>query len=353
MNFKNLFCIASSFLSVFLFAEEAKTSTPTEPVSKEVVAEAAPVAEKSVAAPEAASEAEKEETVTDKDKKVVSPFIPWENQVKVCTWNMRWFPSGSPVVKPAKDEYKRSESAARFLNWQKVDIVMLQEVRSAEVVTNLIKMMERPGMKVAACTQFPTLPTDPVPQHQNAIITHYPVIDSGFAKWEKDGELEPPRGYAYAVIDCEGTLILCFSVHFKSNFIAKEEDSVKTPIINRQTREATARQFVAIADTLSKKEYDGRKIEAVFLAGDFNTSIFDENFKGEKTIQTIIDGGYRDVYADVPADQRETMPATKWHSSTVFDYIFYKGDKKLNDPYVAPKSWISDHRLVSIKFIKK
>ena len=283
----------------------------------------------------------------------MSPFIPWEDQVKICTWNMRWFPSGSPVKKPAKDEYKRTDSAARFLNWQKVDVVMLQEVRSAEVVTNLVKQMERPNMKVAACTEFPTLPTDPVPAHQNAIITHYPVIESGFAAWKQEGELVLPRGYAYAVIDCEGTLVLCFSVHFKSNFIAEGEDPETTPIINRKTREATARQFVAIADEFSKKEYDGRKIDAVFLAGDFNTSIFDPNFAGETTIQTIKDGGYRDVYADVPVEERETMPATKWHASTVFDYIFYKGNKKLNDPYIAPKSWTSDHRLVSIKFIKK
>ena len=286
------------------------------------------------------------------DKPVISNAIPQKNQIKVCTWNMRWFPSGSPVQKPAKDEYKRTDSAARFLNWQKVDIVMLQEVRSAEVVTNLIKQMERPDMKVAACTEFPTLPTDPVPSHQNAIITHLPVIDSGYAKWEKAEELEPPRGYAYAVVDYEGTLVLCFSVHFKSNFIAEGEDPEKTPIINRKTRELTARQFVAIADKLSKKEYNGRKIEAVFLAGDFNTSIFDENFKGETTIQTIIDGGYCDVYADVSQDKRETMPATKWHPSTVFDYIFYKGEKKLDDPYIAPKQWISDHRMVTIKLVK-
>lgn len=293
------------------------------------------------------------ETTPKADKPDVSPFIPWEDQVKICTWNMRWFPSGSPVKKPAKDEYKRTDSAARFLNWQKVDVVMLQEVRSAEVVTNLIKQMERPDMKVVACTAFPTLPTDPVPSHQNAIISHFPVLESGYAAWEKADGLEPPRGYAYAVLDCNGVLTLCFSVHFKSNFIAEGEDKEKTPIINRKTRELTARQFVAIADKLSQKEFDGRKIEAVFLAGDFNTSIFDDNFKGETTIKTIIDGGYRDVYADVPQDKRETMPATKWHSSTVFDYIFYKGEKKLDDPYIAPKSWISDHRLVSIKLITK
>ncbi len=286
------------------------------------------------------------------EKAAISPSIPQKNQIKVCTWNMRWFPSGSPVQKPAKDEFKRTDSAARFLNWQKVDIVMLQEVRSAEVVTNLIKQMDRPDMKVAACTEFPTLPTDPVPSHQNAIITHLPVIASGYAKWEKTEELEPPRGYAYAVVDYDGSLVLCFSVHFKSNFIAADEDPEKTPIINRKTRELTARQFVAIADKLSNQEYNGRKVEAVFLAGDFNTSIFDENFKGETTIQTIIDGGYRDVYADVPQDKRETMPATKWHPSTVFDYIFYKGEKKLNDPYIAPKQWTSDHRMVTIKLVK-
>jgi endonuclease/exonuclease/phosphatase family metal-dependent hydrolase len=296
---------------------------------------------------------EVKDTTPDVEKPAISQFIPNKNAVKICTWNMRWFPSGSPVQKPAKDEFKRTDSAARFLNWQKVDVVMLQEVRSAEVVTNLIKQMERPDMKVVACTAFPTLPTDPVPSHQNAIISHFPVLESGYAAWEKADGLEPPRGYAYAVLDCNGVLTLCFSVHFKSNFIAEGEDQEKTPIINRKTRELTARQFVAIADKLSQKEFDGRKIEAVFLAGDFNTSIFDDNFKGETTIKTIIDGGYRDVYADVPQDKRETMPATKWHSSTVFDYIFYKGEKKLDDPYIAPKSWISDHRLVSIKLITK
>lgn len=51
--------------------------------------------------------------------------------VKVCAWNMEWFPSGTKEPKPANEEAKRVDSAARFLKWQNADIVLMEEMRDA------------------------------------------------------------------------------------------------------------------------------------------------------------------------------------------------------------------------------
>ena len=290
-----------------------------------------------------------------------------DDGVRVAAWNMRWFPSGYPVTNVAlrtasdvKYESYRINTAARFIRRQEADLVLLEEIRSAEVASILAQTCDDVmtnaaslGWKLNACTAFATPPDAAVPAHQNAIISHYDAIDSGWREWKEEGGLKPPRGFVYAVFDFGGSLSAFVGVHLKSNFIPKDApDPEGAPAVNRKLREISARQLVAFAKEIKGKDYNGRKVKNVVVGGDFNTSIFDEKYKDEKTITTMLGAGFRDCHKGL-AD-RNTMPESKWYPPTCFDYLFILGKGEVFSPVVAPpakfgknKANLSDHQMIS------
>lgn len=274
----------------------------------------------------------------------VQPKEPGE--VRIGAWNMKWFPSGSKDPKPAREENKRLGSAARFLRWQLMDVVMFEEMRSAEVCSNLVKHSAIEGFRVNACSQFPR--QGKFPQHQNAIVSRYDAVDSGWKLFDRS-KTAPPRGMVWAVLDIEGTLYGFVAVHLKSNYIPWwAEDEEETAKWNRAKREDSAEQLVKFADELLAREYDGRKVAAVFVGGDMNTSRFEEAYKDEKTIPIIMAAGYRDVFEDVPVEQRYTMLETRDYPNSVFDYLFVKGDAATSRPETTPMQYTSDHRMIYV-----
>lgn len=275
------------------------------------------------------------------------------NSVRIAAWNMKWFPSGYPVKagdKPnAQSEYKRINSAARFIRRENPDIVMFEEMRDLATCTNLLAQMDVKGWQVSACSEFPKVPDMEIPTHQNAIISHYKAVDSGFREWKFMEEVRPPRGFVYAVLDIDGRLVACFGIHLKSNYIGDDvEDKDAQAKINTKMREVSAKQLVAAVGEFCAKDYGGRKISDVFIGGDFNSSIFDKAYAGEKTMQIFKDAGFSDCFDGVPEAERYTMPESKRYKATVFDYMLHRGPAKTSDPKVAIKQYTSDHQMISV-----
>lgn len=278
---------------------------------------------------------------------------PPREDVRVTAWNMKWFPSGRPILKDEdcnpKQEYKRIDSAARFIAWQQADVVMLEEVRNREVCEMLCTNEALTGWSVDAVTDFPFLEGAPVPPHQNAIISRFNPVDAGWREWKEEGGVRPPRGFVWAVYDFAGSLCAVVGVHLKSNYIpADAKDPETLPALNRRMREISARQLAAFAAELKARQFDGRRVSEVIVGGDFNTSIFDSAYDGEKTVPTMLGAGFRDCFEGV-AD-RTTLPASKWYPATCFDYIFAQGGSEFYGPVIAPKSWTSDHQMISAVF---
>lgn len=275
------------------------------------------------------------------------------SSARIAAWNMKWFPSGHPVLEDGdrdfKQESKRIDSAARFIAWQKADLVLLEEVRDREVCAMLCANDALSGWSVDAVTAFERTPDATIPPHQNAIISRFASIDSGWRKWKGRDGVVPPRGFVYAVYDFGGVLCCAVGVHLKSNFIPQDaENADELPAQNRRMREISAEELVAFAKELMDKDYGGRKVAAVIVGGDFNTSIFDPKYDGEKTIPAMLAAGFKDCFDGVA--ERDTMPETKWYPATCFDYLFVRGGVKYFAPVVAPKSWTSDHQMISAIF---
>ena len=57
--------------------------------------------------------------------------------VRCTTWNLEWFPSGSPNEAPPEQQNQRIKEAADVLRPINQDIVLLQEVRDYDVCARL------------------------------------------------------------------------------------------------------------------------------------------------------------------------------------------------------------------------
>lgn len=274
--------------------------------------------------------------------------------IRVASWNMKWFPVGYPVLDEAsrnrEREQKRIGHAASFIAWQQADLVLLEEMRDLEATTMLATNREMKGTwRVNAITDFPRHPDATIPPHQNAIISRFDAIDSGWRMWRGTDGVKPPRGFVYAVFDFGGSLTAVIGVHLKSNFIPQDApDADALPAANRRMREVSARELVAFADEICARDYDGRHVENVIVAGDFNTSVFDDGYAGEGTIPTMLGAGFKDCFDGVA--ERNTMPESKWYPATCFDYMFFRGKAECFAPVVAPASWTSDHQMISAAF---
>ena len=146
--------------------------------------------------------------------------------VLVTTWNMKWFPSGiADLRNDDAAERKTIAGAGRLLSdafreqtrKSGADLIVLaQEVRDAETMTNYVKAAGIKGLKVVSVSHFKD--GDVPIWQQVAILSTLPVLDAGFATWAKGIGVSIPRGFAYALLDGgkEGP-IACFSLHLKSN----------------------------------------------------------------------------------------------------------------------------------------
>ena len=272
--------------------------------------------------------------------------------VRVAAWNMKWFPSGRPILedkdRKPEQELKRIAKAADFINWQRADIVMLEEIRDLESATMLATNEAlRGSWRVNTISEFSVNAGATIPPHQNAIISRFEAVDAGWRVWRGADGIYPPRGFVFAVFDIGGHLTAVVGVHLKSNFIPQDaEDPEKLPPLNRKMREISARELVEFAAEISKKSYGGRHVENVIVGGDFNTSIFDKAYDGEQTVPTMLAAGFADCFDGVA--ERNTMPESKWYPATCFDYIFARGKAEFFAPVVAPKSWTSDHQMISV-----
>jgi endonuclease/exonuclease/phosphatase family metal-dependent hydrolase len=53
----------------------------------------------------------------------------WGSPIRVTTWNLQWFPNGSPREKSARTKAKTVNKAAEVIRALNPDILLLQEVK--------------------------------------------------------------------------------------------------------------------------------------------------------------------------------------------------------------------------------
>ena len=263
--------------------------------------------------------------------------------VRAATWNFEWFPSGIAFKHAAPEvEQARVDAAAAVVKRFAPDILFAQEVRDAESVEKLIAATGIVGLKLDVITDF--LDNDGKPNFQQcAILSKYPVLDTRSERWRTFGVVDPPRGFAYALLDVDGELTACFSLHLKSN----NQRSQREHQLNLLKRELAAAQLQRFIDGLPM-DVGGRKITRFIVAGDFNTSLDEAAYLSEGTIRNLLEAGFNNCFEGVPPARRVTLPGAGRYPDVTFDYIFWKGFAKQTALRLAPKDDVSDHHMVIV-----
>lgn len=268
-------------------------------------------------------------------------------ELTCLTWNMCWFPSGKKDLWLPDGEPSRIASAADILRKASPHILFLQEVRDREACDALAVAIGGRTQTIA-CSAF--VDDAKVVTFQQCAILSNPdprcpgirVLDAGFERWRRKGEIVPSRGYAYAVLDIGNKTVACYCVHLKANrsrtFKGQQRD-----IYNR---ELAVEQLLAAVR--SRQKIQGQRVDAVLIAGDFNTNLDDAAWVSENSLRRLDENGFSHCFQGVPAAERVTIPAKNSYPPVTFDHVFFKGFRLKTPGRVVPGAPISDHNPVVV-----
>ena len=272
----------------------------------------------------------------------------------VCgTWNLKWFPSGRAEHRAgAEKESANTSEAARILS-ESVSamrgnpgdgvIVFLQELRDGTCATSLVERTGIKDLRVASVSAFKNRDRR-LGWQQCAIATTLPVLASGFSLWRQSHGQIPPRGYAWALLECDGGPVACLCVHLKSNYgDVTDIDRMSTWL----KRMVSAAQLMEDATALAAP--DGRRARRFIVAGDFNTDVYAPEFDAEKTVRMFFADGWRDAFEGVAEADRATHPGRGRYRSSILDYILLKNWDAPSARRIFPASAVSDHNAVFVR----
>lgn len=274
--------------------------------------------------------------------------------VLITTWNMKWFPSGKADLRNDEEMERTtiatagkisSEAIKDQLRKAKADLIVLaQEVRDAEVMSNYVNAVGIDGLKVVSVSNFKD--GDVPIWQQVAIMSTLPVIDSGYATWARGAGVSIPRGFAYALFDggADGPIV-CFSVHLKSNM-----NRTGTDIENQKNiykREAASAQILAAVRKMRGKLPNDQL--RVVVGGDFNTNDDNLEYVSESTIRAFYGAHFRSCFRDLKKNQKITYLAANGFPDETFDYILYRGFERIISRRIYPGQPVSDHNLVALR----
>lgn len=246
--------------------------------------------------------------------------------LKVVCWNLEWFPGGKPGAKSGeqREHMKKAQAALLALN---PDILCVQEVKDWKAVKELTSVL--PGLNVQVVSRFKGS------QQQQGIASRIPADSAWSAEWDATKGIDVPRGYAFAALKMPGGgYLLVYSVHLKAN----GRDALAGNIAKR---EESSRQLIAHAAEM-QKIYGARGPVAFLITGDMNTNFDPGEFSQEKTLRNMVAAGFHSTWDTVPADQRQTHPASDGFPPVTFDHILTAGLGKVTAT-LGEGAGVSDH----------
>src|SRR5689334_6209294 len=79
---------------------------------------------------------------------------PEPAKIRITTWNLEWFPNGSPREAPTEKQTQRIEAVADVLRKLAPDILLLQEVRDYDACARLGEAIHPGAYQVVICSAF-------------------------------------------------------------------------------------------------------------------------------------------------------------------------------------------------------
>ena len=258
--------------------------------------------------------------------------------IRITTWNLEWFPSGSAHDATPELQAQRIVAAADVLRPINPDIILLQEVRDYDACARLGEAIA-PGMyHVAICSAFKEPFQSGLGKQQVAILSKCQAQAAWAEPWKSMNGVDPPRGFAFAWFKIGRKDIGVYSVHLKSNLITRGNREAETAK-NIQKREiAIAQLLTHVHDVIGSTM---PSIKDVVIGGDFNTNHDQAMFAAERTLDSLIEAGYQNGFEQLPLPRRVTHPGTHGFPDATFDYVFGK-NVRIQKPIITQTN-VSDH----------
>lgn len=136
-------------------------------------------------------------------------------KVLVTTWNLEWFPSGSPHDAAPEIQAQRIKAAADVLRPINPDIVLLQEVRDYDVCARLGQAISPGVYHVVICSAFKEPFQSGLGKQQVAILSKHQAQAAWSEPWKSMNGVNPPRGLAFAWFKIGHQDIGVYSAHLK------------------------------------------------------------------------------------------------------------------------------------------
>ncbi|RYD75792.1 MAG: hypothetical protein EOP84_17770, partial [Verrucomicrobiaceae bacterium] len=224
--------------------------------------------------------------------------------IRVTTWNLQWFPSGSQNRAAPEQEEAKIRQAAEVITILNPDVLLLQEVRDWEACQKLADALKPMQYHVAVCSTFRDSVGGAVGWQQVAILSKRHAQAAWAARWSTKGVVDLPRGFAFSVFRWGSIDVGFYSVHLKSNLVrGNNERAVQLNILKR---ELAAEQLVAhTADV--QKSFPGT-LRAFVAGGDFNTNKDESTFVSERTLDIFNDAGFLNPFSSLKKVKRFTHP---------------------------------------------
>ena len=259
--------------------------------------------------------------------------------IRITTWNLEWFPNGSPKTIPLEEQAKRIAAAADVLRPIDSDILLLQEVRDYDACARLAEAIRPHTYQVAICSAFKG------GKQQVAILGKEPAQAAWAEPWKSMDGVDPPRGFAFGWFKIGNKDIGVYSLHLKSNLIMRGNEEVETAK-NIRKREVAAFQLLNHLRDIMTTAIPS--IKTVIIGGDFNTNKDQPMFTSEKTLSTLTDIGFRNCMESLPLPKRVTHPGNHGFPDATFDYLF--SVNAAPRPALITASDVSDHYPVTCDF---
>ena len=193
-----------------------------------------------------------------------------------------------------------------------------RRVRDWESIAELVSVL--PGFQPLMVSRFREFGSSgPITIQQTAIASRWPA-DTAWSEPFKPSDATPPRGFSFAAIRRSKTMLLVYSVHFKSNRGELQADIAK--------REEAARQLLAHAVDKERLYSKDAKVVTI-IVGDFNTDPTDPRFASEQTF-AILREKFLWAWEDIPIFERVTLPAKGRYPDASFDGFFVRDAQALS-----------------------
>ena len=268
-----------------------------------------------------------------------------QTKVRITTWNLEWFPSGSARDATPDVQAQRIAASADVLRPINPDIILLQEVRDYDVCARLGEAIAPGIYHVAICSAFKEPFQSGLGKQQVAILSKYQAQAAWAEPWKSMNGVDPPRGSAFAWFKIGSEEIGVYSVHLKSNLITHGDREAETAKNIRKREIAITQLLTHVHDVIGTTM---PSVKGIVIGGDFNTNHDQAMFAAERTLDSLATAGYQNGFEGLALSERVTHPGTHGFPDATFDYVFANGLTEMR-PSIT-RSNASDHWPVTRDF---